>query len=274
MRARLALVASLALLPGCAEVGKLAAAAVDPPKLTFRSVDVRSLDLEGATMGFNFDVENRNSFGLDVAKITYGLEVEGTRVTSGDIPGGLRLPAQGKAPVTFTARLRYRDVPGIASLLGKRETVRYRLSGSVGIRTPLGPLELPMSHEDQVALPRAPRFSLDGLSIRSASLSRLSLEVRVRITNPNGFPLPAGKLDSALSLAGAQVARVDDRPLSTVGGNGSAVVAIPIQLDLQEAGRAAADLIRGGKVDVGLRGAADVAGLKVPLDLGGNFSAR
>ncbi len=274
MRAPLALASLIALLPGCAEVGKLAAAAVDPPKLTFRSVDVRSLDLEGATLGFNFDVENRNSFGLDVAKITYGLEVEGTRVTTGDIPGGLRLPARGKAPLTFTTRLRYRDVPGISSLLGKREVVRYRLSGSVGVQTPLGVLELPMSHEDQVSIPRAPRFSLDGLSIRSASLSRVSLEVRVRITNPNGFPLPAGRLDSALSLGGAQVARVNDRALSTVAGNGSAVIAIPVQLDLQEAGRAAMDLVRGGRVNVGLRGAADVAGLQVPLDLGGNFSAR
>lgn len=274
MRSPLALLSCLALLPGCAEIGKLAAAAVDPPKLTFRSVSVRSLDLDGATMGFNFDIENRNAFGLEVAKITYGLEVEGTRVTTGDIPGGLKLPAKGTAPLTFTARLRYRDVPGIASLLGKRETVRYKLSGSVGVQTALGVLELPMSHEDQVKLPRAPRFSLDGISIRSASLTRLALEVRVRIENPNDFPLPAGKLASAVSLGGAQVARVDDRALSTVGGNGSAVVGIPLQIDLAEAGRAAADLVRGGKVDVGLRGAADMAGMSVPLDLLGRFSGR
>jgi LEA14-like dessication related protein len=274
MRAHLALVTCFALLSGCAEVGKLAAAAVDPPRLTFRSVELRSLDLEGATLGFNFDVENRNSFGLDVAKITYGLEVEGTRVTAGDIPGGLKLPARGTAPLTFTSRFRFRDVPGIASLLGKRDSVRYRLSGSVGVQTPLGVLELPMSHEDRVNLPRAPRFSLEGLSIRSASLSRVALEVRLRVTNPNGFPLPAGKLDSALSLGGAQVARVNERALSAVAGNGSAVIAIPVQLDLGEAGRAAVELVRGSRVDVSLRGAADVAGLQVPLDLGGNFSAR
>jgi LEA14-like dessication related protein len=274
MRARVALLSCLALCSGCAEVGKLAAAAVDPPKLTFRSVDVRSLDLEGATLGFNFDVENRNSFGLEVAKITYGLDVEGTRVTSGDAPGGLKLPAKGKAPLTFASRLRYRDVPGIASLLGKRDTIRYKLSGTVGVQTALGVLELPVSHEDTVKLPRAPRFSLDGLSIRAASLSRLTLELRLRIENPNEFPLPAGKLDSALSLGGTQVAKIDKRTLSIVRENGSAVVAIPIQLDLTEAGRAATELLRGAKVDVGLHGAADLAGVKIPLDLDGRFSGR
>ena len=273
MRAPVALLCGLALLPGCAEIGKLAAAAVDPPKLTFRSVDLQSLDLEGATMGFNFDVENRNRFGLEVAKITYALEVEGSRVTAGDVPGGLKLPAEGKAPLTFTSRLRYRDVPGVVSLLGKRETVRYKLSGTVGVQTAVGVIELPLSHEDTVDLPRAPRFSLDGLSIRSASLDRVSLELRVRVENPNAFPLPAGKLDSAFSLGGAQVARIDGQALSAVRGSGSAVVAIPIALDLAAAGRATAELLRGGKADVGLRGAAEVAGMKIPLELGGNVSA-
>ncbi len=274
MRARLALLAALSLVPGCAEVGKLAAAAIDPPRLTFRSVDVRSLDLDGATLGFNFDVENRNAIGLDVAKITYALDVEGTRVTTGDAPGGLKLPAKGKAPLTFTARLRFRDVPGIASLLGKRESVRYKLSGSVGVQTALGMLELPVSHEDQVQLPRAPAFRLEGLSIRSASLARVTLEVQLRIDNPNAFPLPAGKLASSLSLGGTSVAQIQDRALAAVEKNGSAVVTVPVQLDLAQAGRAAAELLQGGKVDVGLRGAADVAGMHLPLDLGGRFSAR
>jgi len=45
MRVTLALLTVLVLFSGCAEVGKLAAAAVDPPRLRFRSVEVRSVDL-------------------------------------------------------------------------------------------------------------------------------------------------------------------------------------------------------------------------------------
>jgi len=239
MRVTLALLTVLVLFSGCAEVGKLAAAAVDPPRLRFRSVEVRSVDLEAATLGFNFEAENRNAVSLEVARITYGLEVEGKKVTSGEAPGGLNLPAKGKAPLTFTARLRYQDVPGIAALLGKRETVRYRLSGAIGVQTGLGMLEVPVSHEDTVKL-----------------------------------PIPAGKLDAALSLDGVEVARVDERDLSTVRKNGSAVVVIPIQLDLDQAGRAAAELVRGGKVQVELRGEADLAGIKLPLDLSGKLPGR
>lgn len=264
----------LALATGCAEVGKLAAAAVDPPRLTFRSVAVRAVDLEGATLGFNYDVENRNSFGLDVARIKYALEVEGTRVTSGEVPGGVKLPARGTAPLTFTTRLRFKDVPGIVQLLGKRDTIAYKLSGDVGVQTPLGVLDVPISHQDHVPLPHVPRFSLEGLRIRSLSLSRLSLEVRVRVANPNPFPLPAGKLDSVLWLGGAQVARADGRALAALSANDSAVVGIPVELDLGAAGRAAGELARGAPVEVRLQGAADVAGMKLPLDLGARLPAR
>jgi LEA14-like dessication related protein len=272
-RVRLLALAYLLALTGCAELGKMAAAAVDPPKLTLKTVNVRALDLEGVTLGFNFDVENRNAFGLEVAKIAYGIEIEGTRVLTGDAPGGLKLPAEKKVPLTFTARVRFREANGIAALLGKRDSVRYKLSGTVGVQTPLGLLDVPIAHEDHIDLPRAPRFSLEGLEIRSVTLKRLSLTVRVRVANPNPFPLPAGRIDAALSLGNSRVVKVENRPISGVAGNGSAVLSIPIDLDLAEAGRAASDLARGLEVPVAVHGEADLAGARLPVELAGRFSA-
>lgn len=274
MRALAVAVGAVAVLSGCAEVSKFAAAAVDPPRLTFKAVNVRAFDLEGVTLGFDFDAENRNTFGLKVARVTYGIEIEGTRVLTGDAPGGLSLPAQKKVPLTFTARIRFRDVPGIASLAGKRDAIHYRLAGSVGVDTPLGVLDLPVSHEDALSLPKMPRFALDGLSIRSFSLTRLGLDVKLRISNPNAFPIPAGRLDAALSLGTSRVARIENRTLTAVSSNGSSVVTIPIDLDLGEAGRAAQALSRGAAVSVGIKGEADLAGAKLPIELASDLKAR
>lgn len=263
----------LLLVAGCAEVSKLAASVVVPPRLTYRAVNVRSIDLEGVTLAFDYDVENPNRFGLEVARVGYGLEVEGVRV-DGTAPGGVKLPAQGKAPLTFTAHLRFKDVPAVFALLGKRDSVRYKLSGKVGVQTPVGILDLALAHEDTLDLPRLPHLAFDGISIRSVSLTRLSLDVRIRLTNPNAFPLPAGALDAALSLGGAQVARVDDRALAAVGSKGSAVAVIPVQINLTDAGRAALDLSRGAPVQVGLKGEASIAGAKLPLSLLERLTAR
>jgi len=276
MRTRPLLLAALPALAlcGCAELGQYAAAALQRPKLTFRSATIQALDLEGATVGFAFDLENPNGFGLDLARVGYAIEAEGTRVATGELPGGLRIPASGKAPLTFPVRVRFRDVPGIASLLGARDALRYRLSGHVGVRTALGVIDIPMSHEDRLTLPKLPSFALDGLAIRSVSLSKVGLDVRLRVRNPNAFPIPAGRLGYALSLAGATVARADDRSTERVPGSGAAVISIPVSIDLAGAGRAARDLVGGGAVDVGLKGTADLAGVPIPLDLGARLPAR
>ncbi|HEX8907729.1 MAG TPA: LEA type 2 family protein, partial [Anaeromyxobacteraceae bacterium] len=181
MRTPRPLLAALALLAlsGCAALNRIAASAFEKPRLTFRTATLQQLDLEGATLGFEFDLENPNSFGLSVARLGYGVELEGTRVATGEMPGGLQIPAAGRTPVTFPVRIRYRDVPGIVSLLGKqRDAIGYRLSGTVGVKTPVGVVDLPMSHAATLPLPRLPAFALDGLAIRSVSLSQVALDLK------------------------------------------------------------------------------------------------
>jgi hypothetical protein len=172
-------------------------------------------------------------------------------------------------------RVRFEDVPGIVSLLGSgRDEIGYRLAGSIGVRTPIGILDIPLSHEDRLRLPSMPRFALDGLSVRSMTLDEVALGVRLRVKNPNGFSLPVGRLDYALAIAGSPVARAQGAELAGIAAGSSAIVEIPVRLDLASAGRAAADLARGGEVDVGLTGTATVGGIPLPLALRGRLPAR
>lgn len=279
MKKTLAHAAALALVSlsaaGCAGLSELARVAFKEPHLTFRSATVESLDLEGATIGVKFDLENPNGFGLDVARVGWGVEVEGTRIATGDMPGGLAIPASGVAPLTLPVRVRYRDVPGIIGLLtSRRDSIAYKVAGTIGVRTPIGIVDLPVSHSDRLALPSLPSFSLQGLSLRTTSLTELSLDVKVGVRNPNAFPLPAGTLDYALSVAGSEVARAQDAALARVAGGAAQTMTIPVKISLLKAGRAATELARGAPVPLGLAGTADVAGIPVPLDLAATLPAR
>jgi LEA14-like dessication related protein len=265
----------LLVLAACAGLKDLAASAVQRPKLTFRSASIQALDLEGATVAFTWDVENPNGFGLDLARVGWTMDVEGTRIASGDLPGGLQIRASGTAPVTFPVRVRFQDVPGIVSLLGSgKDVVRYKLGGTLGLRTPIGVLDLPLSHEDRLTLPSLPRFALEGVAIRSFGLTEIGLDVRVRVKNPNAFALPLGKLEYALAIAGSPVARGDGVDLAPVAGAASAVVAIPVRLDVASAGRAATEIARGGEIQVDLAGKASLGGIPFPLELKGKVPAR
>jgi LEA14-like dessication related protein len=271
----LPLVAALALLGGGAALTELAAGAFQRPKLTFRAASLEALDLEGATVGFRYDLENPNGVGLSLARLGYGVEVEGTRIATGDLPGGLRIPAGGTAPITFPVRVRFRDVPGIANLLGaSRDRIAYKLSGTVGVSTPIGVIDLPLSHDGALDLPRLPKFQLEGLQVRSVSFTDVAVDLKVRVGNPNAFAVPGGQLDWALALGGAQVARGDAKPLGTIAAGGSTVLAIPFRVNLASASRAASELARGGVTDVRLSGKADLAGIPIPLDLAAKLPAR
>ncbi|HEX9244096.1 MAG TPA: LEA type 2 family protein [Anaeromyxobacter sp.] len=271
-RLALALAVSLA---GCAGLQEFAASAVQKPKLTFRSASVTALDLEGATVSLTWDLENPNAFGVDLAKVAWTFDAEGQRVAAGDLPGGLQIRANGTSPVTFPVRVRYQDVPGIVNLLGSgKDELRYAVGATVGVRTPVGVLEVPVTHADKVRLPAMPRFALDGLAVRSIGFDAIVLDVRVRVRNPNVFALPTGKLDYALSLSGADVARAESIAVEPVAGGSSAVVVIPVRVDVGAAGRVATELARGAEVHVGLKGNASLAGIPFPLDLKGSLPAR
>ena len=272
---KIALALPLLWLAGCAGLSEFAASAVQKPKLTFRSVALSSLDLEGATLAFTYDLENPNGFGLRLARVGYAVDVEGTRVASGEVPGGLELKAKGTAPVTFPVHVRFQDVPGIVDLLtSKKDSVRYKLAGNVGVNTALGVLDVPLSHEGTLKLPSMPRFGLDGIAIRSVGFTEITFDVRLRVQNPNGFALPLGRLDYALAVGGSQVARAAAVDVAPVAGGSSAVIAIPVKLDIASAGRAAAALVGGGDVPVGLGGKANLGGIPFPVDLKGNVPAR
>jgi LEA14-like dessication related protein len=276
MRTRIAVVAAAAALAaGCAGLQDLARSAFREPKLSFRSASLQALDLEGATVALLFDLENPNSIGLTLARAAWAVEVDGTRIGAGELPAGLAIPSNGTAPVTLPVRVRFGDVPGIVSLLGSgKNELPYRVSGSIGVKTPVGVVDLPLSHSDRVRLPRLPQFGVEGLSVRSVSFQSVSLGVRLRVTNPNGFPMPAGALDTAVALGGTSVARTEGARLQAIPGGASATIEIPVRVDLAAAGRAASDLMQGGDVDVRLQGKADVAGLPLPVDVSARVPAR
>ncbi len=273
MRKLLPAAAALALLAGCAELQKIAASAVERPRLSFRSVSVKTLDLEGATLGFDFMLENPNAVGVELARLGWALEVEGSHVVDGTFPGGLRVPANGAAAVSFPVHVRWKDVPGFVRLVGGRQAIAYRLSGSAGVSTPLGVVELPLSYSDHLSVPRLPAFGLDGVQLRSASLADVTVDVKVRVTNPNAFPLPVGGLSYSLTIGGSSVASGDGRSVAPVPANAAGVVAIPVRVSLLGAGLAATQLASGGEVDVGLRGTAMFGGIPIPIDLAGRVPA-
>ncbi len=269
-----ALAAAPLLLAGCAAVNELARAAVQRPDLTFQSATVEALDFDGATLALDFKLRNPNAFALRVARVQTWLQLDGRVVTRAELPGGLSIPAAGEAPVRFTARLPFAEVPRLLELVARGGQVPYTLGGLVAVETPIGLLEVPASHSGQVDLPRLPAFRLASANVRLASLTEVELELTILVDNQNPFPLPEGELKYALALGGEVVATMDGEALGEVPARGQGRLVLPVRLSLLNAGRALGTVVRGGSADLRLSGQARLGALPVPLDLTGKATGR
>jgi len=270
---RRSLLLGLLAASGCAGLQQLAASAFEKPTVEFRSASLQSLDLEGATIAFEYRIANPNGFGLDLARLAYALEVEGTRVVDGELKHGLQLPAHGTAEVRFPVHVRFADVAGFANLVGAHDRLAYRLSGTAGVNTPVGVVDLPLSHASTIAVPRLPSLSIEALDVRSLSFSDLALDVRIGVHNPNPFPLPAASVSYALAVAGIPVASGEGKSLAALAPNGRGTIAIPVRLSLANAGRVTSQLAAGGAVEVRLQGTAMFGNVPLPFDLQGKVPA-
>ena len=269
--APLALVVALAAaaLGGCAAVSQLAQGAFKTPTLQFRSASIESIDFDGATVGLDYTLNNPNGFGVTLARVRYGLSLEGREVTRGEVTNGLQIPAAGQAPVRFTARLPFAEVGHLLELVQRHAPVPYTVAGAVGVDTPVGVVELPVQHSGTVDLPGLPAFRFAGADVRMSGLTDLVVDVKIGVKNPNPFPIPAGLLAYALSLSGQPVAQVDGHQLAGVAAHGDGTITIPVRLSILGAGRAAASALQGSGAEVRLNGSAQLGAIPVPLDVGG-----
>jgi len=266
----LAFVASLA----CAHKPKPPPPPEPPrPRLTLVRAVVESYDLEGATLSLDCVLENPLAAPISLAALAWTLDVEQTRVASGDLPGGAEVAPGGKAPLRVAGRFRFASVPRFAMAAAKGE-MSYRLAASATVNGPQGPAAVPLDHQGTMRTPRLAEFGIDGLRVHSLSISEASLELRLRVKNPNDFALPAGEAGFELRLAGKEVASARARPLQGVPPRGTAVIPFPVRISILAAGKGLYDALRAGKVDAQVRGTASFAGIPVPLDLSGSVPAE
>jgi hypothetical protein len=243
------------------------------PLVALESAGVQELGFLGADLRFRVRVENPNSTPLSVARVDYGLDVEGRRVAQGALHEGVAVAAAGPdgpgtASVELPVQVRYASVPGAAALLALDGEGGYALSGAVVFVTAAGEVRVPMSASGRLVVPRSPKFKVEKVVLRSASPRQIVLEMSLDVVNPNTFEMPPGRVGCGLHLSGREVVRADVVFPASIAAGATASAVVPIKLSPMKAGTAAARLlIPFTSVDASLKGEAVFGGVPVPLDL-------
>lgn len=250
------------------------------PLIAFESAKVDEFKFSRALMTFTCRVDNPNPFPLSVSRIRFGLQLEGRPAAQGAIDTAFAIPAgveavPGQGSITFPVAVQFGAVPGFAKVMAVEKEAGYSLSGAVAFRAPQGVVEVPIAHAGTVPVPKLPKFEIVKFSMRSASPKEVVLELKARIGNTNGFPIPSATLDYGLVVSKKEIARATGRLEAPISPGESAELTVPIEISVFKAGKAAARfLIPFASMKVELKGQLTFDGVPVPLELDADVEGK
>lgn len=240
---------------------------IQQPTLAFKNARALDTDLEGTTLQVTYALKNPNPIGLSLASVSYDLEVEGHKVISGKPPNGLRVAAQGSTDLTFPARVRFQElVPVLMTFLSK-DQASYRASGTVGIQTPIGPIQLPLSYSGVFPIPKVPALAFQQPRLQGLSFTGVRVVFPIQVSNKNVFPLPLGGLSANVNIAGAQVGMAQASLPQNLAANQAQVVEVPVEVNFLQVGFAVANAIKSGQAPVKFEGAFQCGNLRIPISM-------
>ncbi|MBJ6763532.1 LEA type 2 family protein [Myxococcaceae bacterium JPH2] len=260
-------VLAVTTLAGCASLQNLMKNAFKKPRISFKTARLADASLSNATVNLVYEVENPNSFGLELASVSYAFFVEGKQVVAGSPPKGLDLKAHGKSELVFPANVKFADIVPVVETFLNKDQAAYKAQGSVGIQTPIGVLTFPLEKEGTFEVPKIPHVEFQAPHITQVGLTSATVEFPLAITNRNSFALPIAGITGALKVAGADVGTLSTGNLGTLDGSGTRQVRLPLTINLTRAAAAALAVRAGGNTQVRLDGRLTSDAQSVPLNL-------
>ena len=138
-------------LTGCSSVAR--ALNIVNPRYSLRDVRPHvaiALPLSASSIDFDFTlgVDNQNSVGLNLARIDFGLFVNGNRLIDSISSDRINIPARGSSDVRLRARVGYQQIPNLWQQIvnvvqGQR--ANYQVQGNAYFDTPLGQMRFPVA---------------------------------------------------------------------------------------------------------------------------------
>ena len=244
-------------LAGCSALRMALNRDFDPPSVAVVDGRVESLTFEGVDLAFDVEVGNPNAVGIDVTGFDYHIEIGGERVVVGSSDETQPVAGGSTSRWTVPASLRFASLlSSVASLAGEDEAT-FLFECAVRLDVPfLGEVSVPVTRLGALPLPKPPSISFDGMSLQGVSATAVSLLLKLRIDNPNGFLLRLDSLSYELGLRGdAWASASQDVGLELLGG-ATTIAELPVRVGLADIGAAALALVRaGGEIPLQLDGA-------------------
>ncbi len=257
-------------LTGCATLNDMLGSAFVQPKLHYKTMRLSGLSFEGATLDFDFELENPNAVAISLASLDYKLNVEGKQLFAGDQNKGIKIGANARSPVTLPFSVKFVDLAqSLATLFSSKQAVPYDLAVGFGLKTPIGPIRLPAKVDGTVPLPKLPEVKVANVRMGNLSVTGAEVIFDLNVQNKSKFPLRLEGLNYGVEIAGAQVGS-GNAQVPAMAANAAATTQVPIRLNFLSVGAAVVNVVRSKQVPYKFTGKLDLGPFDHPFTLAGN----
>jgi len=127
---------------------------IKEPVVTVKDLSIVSLNGGGAGMELRLKVKNPNSFDVRLLSYNYDLKVMELSLAEGAVRDGIEFPAGGEAELLIPIHISYGDLLEIFKRKPNLDSIPYRLSAGLDLKTPLGEMTVPVSRNGTYAIPK------------------------------------------------------------------------------------------------------------------------
>jgi len=246
---------------------QMAAGGFKKPDVAYKSASLTDVSLSGATLNVVTRVDNPNPVSLALAEVDYRLSIDGHPVATGKPPDGLEIQANGATDVTLPASFKFTDLGQAVATVLQKGSAGYKAEGTVGVKTPIGLVTVPLSHEGTFTLPTMPGIALGTPRLTSVAIDHATVELPVTLTGKGSLPVPLQALEAAVTIGGARIGEVSAKDLGTLEPGASRSVTLPLTVPFSGAVEAAQAMLKGGTVPIALDGQLQSGPAPVPFQL-------
>ena len=246
---------------------QMAAGGFKKPDVAYKSASLTDVSLSGATLNVVTRVDNPNPVPLALAEVDYRLSIDGHPVATGKPPDGLEIQANGATDVTLPASFKFTDLGQAVATVLQKGSAGYKAEGTVGVKTPIGLVKVPLSHEGTFTLPAMPGIALGTPRLTSVAIDHATVELPVTLTGKGSLPVPLQALEAAVTIGAARIGEVSAKDLGTLEPGASRSVTLPLTVPFSGAVEAAQAMLKGGTVPIALDGQLQSGPAPVPFEL-------
>jgi len=129
---------------GCATLGR---AILSEPVVSLKNVQVTGLDLTGGSLDIVLGVYNPNQLPIDATSLTYRVSVDSVPLGSGTSSATFTVKDRDSTDVHLPLQFSWSGVGNAARELIGQGAVNYRVTGDLGVNSPIGSLTLPYDRQ-------------------------------------------------------------------------------------------------------------------------------